>query len=172
LPWFVTVARRTMPAIPGRRGSDGGYRPIFHVADARASVDWYAQLGFEVESEHAFGPDWPLYVRLRRGPAQLHLSEHRLDGGPASHVYLYVEDVDTSPPPGAAAEDCPWGMRETRLTDPDGNVVHIGSPLRKRNRQHKPDRRRKLGTSPPGAPAPGHEQRWRTRHLPRAPWDW
>ena len=94
-----------------------GIAPTLHVADARASVDWYAELRFDVESEHAFGPDWPLYVRLRRGPAQLHLSEHRLDGGPASHVYLYVEDADSSLPPAAAAEDCPWGMREARLTD-------------------------------------------------------
>ena len=109
-----------------------GMAPILHVADARASSEWYVQLGFEVESEHAFRPGWPLYVRLRRGPAQLHLSEHRLDGGPVTYVYLYVEDVDASLPPGAAAEDCPWGMRETRLTDPDGNVVHIGSPLPKR----------------------------------------
>jgi catechol 2,3-dioxygenase-like lactoylglutathione lyase family enzyme len=107
-----------------------GMAPILHVADARASVDWYAQFGFEVESEHAFGPDWPLYVRLRRGPAQLHLSEHRLDGGPVTHVYLYVEDVDSIIPPGAVAQDCPWGMREARLTDPDGNEVRVGSPLR------------------------------------------
>jgi hypothetical protein len=77
------------------------------------------QLGFEVESEHAFGLHWPLYVRMRRGPAQLHLSEHRLDGGPVTHVYLYVEDVDSVIPAGWAAEDCPWGMREARLTDPD-----------------------------------------------------
>jgi hypothetical protein len=60
-------------------------------------------------------------MRLRRGPAQLHLSEHRLDGGPVTHVYLYVEDVDDIIPAGAVAEDCPWGMREARLTDPDGN---------------------------------------------------
>ena len=107
-----------------------GMAPILHVASARVSIDWYARLGFEVESEHAFGPDWPLYVRLRRGPAQLHLSEHRLDGGPVTHVYLYVEDVDSSIPAGMAAEDCPWGMREARLTDPDGNEVRVGSPLR------------------------------------------
>jgi catechol 2,3-dioxygenase-like lactoylglutathione lyase family enzyme len=105
--------------------------PILHVADARASVDWYAQLGFEIESEHVFGPNMPLYLRLRRGPAQLHLSEHRLDGGPVTHVYLYVEDVDSVISAGAVAEDCPWGMREARLTDPDGNEVRVGSPLRK-----------------------------------------
>jgi hypothetical protein len=46
-------------------------------------------------------------------------------------VYLYVEDVDSSIiPAGTAAEDCPWGMREARLTDPDGNEVRVGSPLR------------------------------------------
>jgi hypothetical protein len=32
-----------------------GIAPILHVADARASVDWYAQLGFEVESEQPSG---------------------------------------------------------------------------------------------------------------------
>src|SRR5215471_17846050 len=113
-------------------GAMEGIAPILHVADARTSVDWYAQLGFEAESEHTFGPDWPLYVRLRRGPAQLHLSEHRLDGGPITHVYLYVEDVDSIIPAGVVAEDCPWGMREARLTDPDGNEVRVGSPRRGR----------------------------------------
>ena len=43
-----------------------GMAPILHVANARASIEWYAKLGFQVESEHVFGPDWPLYVRLRR----------------------------------------------------------------------------------------------------------
>jgi catechol 2,3-dioxygenase-like lactoylglutathione lyase family enzyme len=106
-----------------------GMAPILHVADARTSADWYARLGFEVESEHVLGADSPLYVRLRRGPAQLHLSEHRLDGGPVTHVYLYVDDVDHSIPPEVIAEDCPWGMREARLTDPDGNEVRVGSAL-------------------------------------------
>jgi catechol 2,3-dioxygenase-like lactoylglutathione lyase family enzyme len=106
-----------------------GMAPILHVADARASIEWYARLGFAVESEHTFGSGLPLYVRLRRGPAQLHLSEHRLDGGPVTHVYLYVDDVDSVIPAGALAEDCPWGMREARLRDPDGNEVRVGSPL-------------------------------------------
>ncbi len=99
---------------------------------SRWRIEWYAKLGFQVESEHAFGPDWPLYVRLRRGPAQLHLSEHRLDGGQVTHVYLYVDDVDSIIPAGAVAEDCPWRMREARLTDPDGNEVRVGSPLPER----------------------------------------
>jgi hypothetical protein len=26
-----------------------------------------------------------------------------------------------------AVEDRPWGMREARLTDPDGNVIRLGT---------------------------------------------
>lgn len=111
-----------------------GLAPVLPVASARASVEWYAKLGFEVESEHSFGSGSPLYVRLRRGPAQLHLSEHRLDGGPVTHVYLYVEDIDSVIPAGAVAEDCPWGVREARLTDPDGNEVRVGSRSGRRHR--------------------------------------
>jgi len=44
-------------------------------------------------------------------------------------VHLYVEDVDSVISAEAAAEDCPWGMREARLTDPDGNGVRVGSLL-------------------------------------------
>ena len=33
-------------------GAIEGMAPILHVADARASIQWYAQLGFDVESEH------------------------------------------------------------------------------------------------------------------------
>jgi len=104
--------------------------PILHVADARASIDWYARLGFEVEWEHVFEPGMPLYVSLRRGSARLHLSEHSGDGGRASHVYLYVQDVDSIDRAGVVPEDRPWGMREAVLTDPDGHVVRVGSPLR------------------------------------------
>jgi hypothetical protein len=32
-----------------------GIAPVLRVANARASVEWYAKLGLEVESEHAFG---------------------------------------------------------------------------------------------------------------------
>ena len=98
-----------MPATQDARGSDGGHGADFARSRRAGKHEWYAQLGFEVESEHTFGPDWPLYVRLRRGPAQLHLSEHRLDGGPVTHVYLYVEDVDSIIPAGTAAEDARGG---------------------------------------------------------------
>ena len=91
-------------------------------------------LGSKSNRSTPSGQTGRLYVRLRRGPARLHLSEHRLDGGRVTHVYLYVEDVDSTIPPGSVAENCPWGMREARLTDPDGNKVRVGSPLQEAER--------------------------------------
>jgi catechol 2,3-dioxygenase-like lactoylglutathione lyase family enzyme len=103
--------------------------PILHVSDARASAAWYARFGFDTEWEHTFEPGLPRYVSLCRGGARLHLSEHRLDGGPATHVYLYVDDVDAvAAAAGLVPEDQPWGMREARATDPDGNLLRIGTP--------------------------------------------
>ncbi len=59
------------------------------------------------------------------------LSEHRLDDTPGTQVYLYVDDVDGLVGRlGVSAEDQPWGMREARVTDPDGNVLRIGAQLR------------------------------------------
>ena len=106
-----------------------GTVPILHVSDARASLDWYARLGFELEWEHAFEPGLPLYVSLRRGSARVHLYEHHYDGAPGSHVYLYVEDVDSAAAPfGITPTDQDWGMREAWLTDPDGNLWRVGAP--------------------------------------------
>ena len=59
--------------------------------------------------------------------AQLRVS--RYSGGPVTHAYRYVEDVDSIIPAEAVVKDCLWGMREARLTDPDGNEARVGSPL-------------------------------------------
>lgn len=100
--------------------------PIFYVRDAAATARWYARLGFEVEGEHRFAPNLPLYLFLRRGTERLHLSEHRGDARPHTLVYLYVDAVDPIAAEfGVAVEDQPWA-REIRLTDPDGNRWRVG----------------------------------------------
>ena len=103
--------------------------PILRVADAAASAEWYARLGFTLDWEHRFAPGLPLYVGISCGAARLHLSEHTGDARPGTLLYLYVPDVDAR----AAAcgvtriEDNPWG-RDFEVTDPDGNRLRIGTP--------------------------------------------
>ena len=102
--------------------------PVFRVSDGRAAAVWYERLGFEITGEHRFEPGLPLYLFLRRGTVNLHLSEHLGDAPPESLAYFYVDDVDAlAADLGESVQDVPWG-REVDLTDPDGNRLRIGTP--------------------------------------------
>ena len=101
--------------------------PIFYSADAATTAKWYARLGFELEGEHRFAPNMPLYAFLNRDGVRLHLSEHTGDAKPDSLAYIYVDDVESIATEfGVEVKDQPWGTREVWLTDPDGNRLRIG----------------------------------------------
>ena len=109
---------------------------MLRVTSEGGGLEFYARLGFEVEWQHRFQQDLPLFASIRRGDWQLFLSEHPGDANPHGSVYLYADDVDalhaawTSA--GVAAEapqDRQWGMRELQVVDPDGNRLRVGSPL-------------------------------------------
>ena len=86
--------------------------PIFNASDATETAKWYARLGFELESEHRFAPNMPLYAFLKRGDVRLHLSEHAGDATPNSLAYLYVDDVDSIAAEfNVKVKDQPWGTR-------------------------------------------------------------
>ena len=100
--------------------------PIFRVADAANTAAWYKRLGFEVTGEHRFAPTLPLYMFLRRGEEQLHLSEHTGDQKGPSLVYFWVDDVEPIAKEfGVEVAQQPWA-KEIKLTDPDGNRLRIG----------------------------------------------
>ena len=100
--------------------------PILHVTDGYETAKWYARLGFNVEGEHRFAPDLPLYLFLKRGDIHLHLSEHKGDARPNTLIYFYVQDVDViAAECGVKVKEQPWA-REVALTDPDGNRLRIG----------------------------------------------
>ena len=102
--------------------------PIFLVADASASVEWYTQLGFEQVFEHRFAPNMPAYVGIRRGDAEIHLSEHTGDASPRSLVYVWVDAVDPLAALfDATVDEMPWA-RDFEVADPDGNRLRIAEP--------------------------------------------
>lgn len=103
--------------------------PILRVAEAAAAAAWYARLGFTVEFEHRFEPHLPAYVGVRRGGAQIHLSEHAGDARPGTLVYLWVDDIDPIAAEfGVTVDEAPWG-REIDLTDPDSNRIRLAEPV-------------------------------------------
>jgi catechol 2,3-dioxygenase-like lactoylglutathione lyase family enzyme len=103
--------------------------PFLRVADAEASAQWYARLGFSIDWRTRTQPHLPLFVAISNGEGQIFLSEHMGDAHPDGLLYVYVDDVDrVAADFGTVAELAYYGMREIELTDPDGNRLRIGTP--------------------------------------------
>jgi uncharacterized glyoxalase superfamily protein PhnB len=92
-------------------------------------------LGFTVDWEHRFEPDYPVFAQVTRDGLSLFLTEHTGDCEVGGAAYLVVDDVDAlfgeirtrgiavQPP-----EDTPWGTREMGVKDPDGNSLRFANP--------------------------------------------
>ena len=104
--------------------------PFLRVADAEASAEWYARLGFTIDWRHRFAPNLPLFISISNGDGQLFLSEHTGDARPDTLVYVYVDDVDAvAVELGVAVQTAGYGMRELELVDLDGNRLRFGTPV-------------------------------------------
>jgi catechol 2,3-dioxygenase-like lactoylglutathione lyase family enzyme len=102
-------------------------------SEAKAREFYVGFLGFEVEWEHRFAPDAPLYMELRRGELTLHLSEHHGDGSPGMALLVHVDDLDALqaelnarqyPNMRPGIEERDWG-REMTVWDPFGNRIRF-----------------------------------------------
>src|SRR5438552_9977567 len=114
--------------------------PVLKITDAKISCEYYCKvLGFTKNWEHQFGPGFPLFVSVSRGPTTLFLTEHP-ECSPGALVYFYVKEVDSLSKEfkknGAAVDldptDQPWGVREMRVRDPDGNRLRFGQTLQQK----------------------------------------
>ena len=114
-----------------------GFSPCFPVADMRATLAHYEQLGFEV-MPYEQATEW---AWARFGTAELHLYLKK-DHDPArtaAAADLSVADCDalarqwsaTGVPGTSDPYDTPYGMREAVHVDPDNNLIRFGSPLEK-----------------------------------------
>ena len=128
---IATGAGRARPAPQLRR-----FCPIFGVRDLRAALAHYATLGFDTFA-YEEGDD---YGFANRDGVGLHLAAHpEHDPQRPASAYLYVRDAaalsEEWSKPGIAghthaAEPTPYGMLEGSHTDPDGNVIRFGSPIK------------------------------------------
>ena len=116
----------------------GAAVPILRsLSEAEASDFYLRYLGFEVVFEHRFAPDLPLYMGLRRGDCDLHVSEHHGDAAPGSAVRIRVGDIEAfhteitergHPRLRPGIVDQSWGDREVMLNDPFGNRLIFWQP--------------------------------------------
>ena len=115
--------------------------PVLRIFDeARAREFYIGFLGFNVDFEHRFEPNTPIYMGLSRDGCRLHLSEHHGDGCPGANVRIEVDEVDAYQQsllakaykyyrPGVDNTD--WGTREMRVQDPFGNSLTFFNTLPK-----------------------------------------
>lgn len=69
--------------------------PILRMFDLAKVREFYLDyLGFEVEFEHRFYDEAPLFMGISRGGVSIFLSEHNGDGTPGTHVIIRVSGID------------------------------------------------------------------------------
>ncbi|MEM7176719.1 MAG: glyoxalase superfamily protein [Pseudomonadota bacterium] len=113
--------------------------PILRSFSEEAARAFYVDfLGFDVLFEHRFDATAPLYLGLRRGACDVHLSEHHGDATPGSAIRIHVDDVDelcaklnakAYPKARPGVTQQPWGNREMTVLDPAGNRLTFWTPI-------------------------------------------
>ena len=111
--------------------SFGKTTPILRIFDEAKAREFYLDfLGFNLDWQHRFEDNFPLYMQVSRGECVLHLSEHHGDASPGAAVRIQAQGIDAYQQQLQAkdyryakpdVEDTPWGSREMSIKDPFGN---------------------------------------------------
>jgi uncharacterized glyoxalase superfamily protein PhnB len=116
--------------------------PILRIFDEAKAREFYVDfLGFVIDWQHRFGPDFPLYMQVSRAGCLLHLSEHHGDCCPGAAARIEVDELDALAAElqaksykylRPAIEEMPWGTRDLSVNDPFGNRLTFTSAISKR----------------------------------------
>ncbi|MDA5634105.1 MULTISPECIES: glyoxalase superfamily protein [Rhizobium/Agrobacterium group] len=108
--------------------------PIVRIFDEAKAREFYVDfLGFEIDWEHRFGDNFPLYMQVSRAGMGLHLSGHHGDATPGSNIFVTMRGVHAYRQELAAhdyrfmkpgVEELPWGD-VMEVTDPFGNRIRF-----------------------------------------------
>lgn len=117
----------------------GMITPILRMFDEDKARQFYIDfLGFQVDWEHRFEEDFPLYMQISLNQSIIHLSEHHGDSSPGSTIRIHVEGLEEYHQqllaqnykyarPGL--ETTPWNTREVSVGDPFGNKLVFYEPV-------------------------------------------
>jgi uncharacterized glyoxalase superfamily protein PhnB len=107
--------------------------PLFRIFDYALAKSFYCDwLGFTIDWEYRYMPDFPRYLQISRDGAVLHLTEHYGDCTPGAKVVIHLDDVEAlhrelsarpNPNMRPAVEEAPWGARILQIIDPFGNRI-------------------------------------------------
>jgi uncharacterized glyoxalase superfamily protein PhnB len=107
--------------------------PIFRIFDEEKAKEFYLNyLEFELDWEHRFEDEMPLYMQISNGGCIIHLSEHHGDCSPGASIRIEVDNIRLFQAnllskkykysrPGI--EKTSWNTLEVSVTDPFGNRI-------------------------------------------------
>ncbi len=112
--------------------------PILRIFSIEKATEFYVDfLGFNVDWEHRFGDNFPVYMQVSRGNLLLHLSEHHGDASPGSTVFVWMRGIAAFHAELMAKkyrynrpdlEDAPWDAKSVEVSDPFGNRIRFSEP--------------------------------------------
>ena len=105
--------------------------PVLRIFDEAKAKEFYVDfLGFNVDWEHRFDDNAPLYMQISKDKCVIHLSEHHGDCCPGGAMKIETTEIEAYEKvlndkkyryyrPGI--DDMPWGSRDMSVKDPFGN---------------------------------------------------
>jgi catechol 2,3-dioxygenase-like lactoylglutathione lyase family enzyme len=111
----------------------GKVTPVLRIFDEPKALEFYVGfLGFELSWKHRPEPGSPVYLAVRRGECELHLTEHHGDCSPGAVVRIETSELDAYhaeltakryPYARPGIVSMPWGSREMSIRDPFFNQL-------------------------------------------------
>ncbi|QOR64883.1 VOC family protein [Cytobacillus suaedae] len=107
--------------------------PIFRIFDIEVAHSFYINyLGFELDWEHRYSANMPVYIQVSLSDAVLHLSEHHGDSSPGSAIRIKLTDLKKFhsllsqkdyPYSNPSINKTPWNTIEITVIDPFSNRI-------------------------------------------------
>ncbi len=112
--------------------------PTFRILDYEKAIDFYIQgLGFNLDWEHRFAPNEPVYMQISRNGLTLHLTENkRFEAGVIVFVdckelnQFYMELNNRKNKIGhSKPEKTNWQTIQMEIEDPFGNLLRFNKTI-------------------------------------------
>ncbi len=120
--------------------------PTFGIADYQTAVNFYIDtLGFNINWEHRFTPDDPIYMQISKNGLVLHLSENKrfennaiifVETKNIKEFYKDLSKLNTK----INIQDIVftnWGTMQLEIEDPFGNLLRFNENITENNGNHK-----------------------------------
>lgn len=108
--------------------------PILRIFDLEKAREFYLGfLGFSMDWDHRYGPEFPIYMQVSRSGLQLHLSEHHGDASPGSTVFVWMQGVDAYRAE-LIGKNYPFSKPGIQESGPGGRTLEVPDPFGNRIR--------------------------------------